>query len=48
MNLMERAEFHEHVGKDNILPNVHAALARAREIAGELQLEGETRELQFS
>jgi SulP family sulfate permease len=30
--LMSRAEFHLHVGEDNILPNVEAALARAEEI----------------
>jgi len=38
-HLMERAEFHEHVGDANILPNVHAALRRARAIAAELDLE---------
>jgi hypothetical protein len=27
---MARAEFHRHVGAENILPNVDAALARAR------------------
>jgi SulP family sulfate permease len=30
--LMDRAEFHRHVGKENILPDVNAALRRAREI----------------
>jgi sulfate permease, SulP family len=30
--LMDRAEFHRHVGAENILPSVDAALARAREI----------------
>ena len=30
--LMDRAEFHRHVGAENILPNVDAALIRAREI----------------
>ncbi|HET9269581.1 MAG TPA: SulP family inorganic anion transporter [Vicinamibacterales bacterium] len=30
--LMDRAEFHHHVGAENILPTVDAALARAREI----------------
>jgi sulfate permease, SulP family len=30
--LMDRAEFHRHVGEENILPNVDAALRRAREI----------------
>ncbi len=30
--LMDRAEFHRHVGAENILPNVDAALRRAREI----------------
>jgi hypothetical protein len=29
---MEQAEFHRHVGEENILPNVEAALARAAEI----------------
>jgi hypothetical protein len=38
---MERAEFHAHVGDANILPNVHEALKRAREIAVELDLEQE-------
>ncbi len=48
MRLMERAEFHAHVGEQNILPNVHAALERARYIATELGLEQETRSLQLS
>jgi len=30
--LMNKAEFHRHVGGANILPNVEAALARAAEI----------------
>jgi SulP family sulfate permease len=30
--LMHRAEFHRHVGEENILPNVDAALRRARDI----------------
>jgi SulP family sulfate permease len=30
--LMQQAEFHRHVGERNILPNVQAALDRAREI----------------
>jgi SulP family sulfate permease len=34
-HLMERAEFHAHLGHDNILPNVQAALTRARAIAKE-------------
>ena len=38
-HLMERAEFHEHVGDANILPNVQEALKRAREIAMELDLD---------
>ncbi len=46
--LMERAEFHAHLGDANILGNVRAALERARQIAVELGLEGETRSLQFS
>jgi sulfate permease, SulP family len=31
-SLMDRAEFHRHVGAENILPSVDAALSRAREI----------------
>jgi SulP family sulfate permease len=30
--LMDKAEFHRHVGEENIVPSVDAALARAREI----------------
>ena len=30
--MMERAEFHAHIGAENLLPSVEAALARAREI----------------
>ena len=30
--MMERAEFHEHIGDENLLPSLEAALARAREI----------------
>lgn len=30
--VMDKAEFHQHVGEENILPNVGAALARARQI----------------
>jgi SulP family sulfate permease len=30
--LMDRAEFHRHVGKENILPDVDAALRRAKEL----------------
>ena len=37
-HLMERAEFHEHLGSENILPNVQAALTRARAIAKELEV----------
>ena len=37
--LMERAEFHAHLGDANILPNVQAALTRARQIATELDLD---------
>ena len=40
-HLMERAEFHEHVGQANILPHVQDALARARVLAKELDLEHE-------
>lgn len=38
-HLMKRAEFHEHLGDANILPNVHEALNRAGQIATELDLE---------
>jgi SulP family sulfate permease len=38
-HLMERAEFHDHLGDANILPNVQAAIARARQIAAELDLD---------
>jgi SulP family sulfate permease len=38
-HLMERAEFHEHLGEANILPNVQSALKRAHEIADDLGLE---------
>ena len=38
-HLMERAEFHAHLGNENILPNVQAALKRAHAIAVELDLE---------
>jgi SulP family sulfate permease len=31
-HLMDEAEFHRHVGKENILPNVEAALRRAQEV----------------
>jgi SulP family sulfate permease len=30
--MMTQAEFHEHVGADNICPNIQAALARAAEL----------------
>jgi SulP family sulfate permease len=42
-HLMERAEFHQHLGGENILPNVQAALARALAIAKELDLKHEIR-----
>jgi SulP family sulfate permease len=42
-HLMERAQFHAHLGHDNILPNVQAALTRARAIARELDLEQEVK-----
>ena len=29
--MMERAEFHEHIGTDNLLPSVEAAIGRARQ-----------------
>ena len=38
-HLMQRAEFHAHVGDANILPNVRDALTRARDLAKELDLE---------
>jgi len=30
--MMERAEFHQHIGDQNLLPTVATALARAREL----------------
>ena len=30
--MMQRAEFHRHVGAENILPSVDAALRRARQV----------------
>jgi SulP family sulfate permease len=33
--IMERAEFHKHVGSENLLPSVEAALARARLVSAE-------------
>ena len=30
--MMERAEFHEHMGDENLLPSLEAALVRARTI----------------
>jgi SulP family sulfate permease len=30
--MMDRADFHRHVGSENILPNVESALRRAAEI----------------
>jgi SulP family sulfate permease len=35
--MLERAEFVRHVGKNNILPHVHAALERAREIHSQFE-----------
>ena len=35
--LMQRAEFHRHVGVENILPNVDAALRRAAELRGAIR-----------
>jgi SulP family sulfate permease len=32
--MMERAEFHEHIGSENLLPSVQAALVRARVLVG--------------
>jgi SulP family sulfate permease len=32
--MMERAEFHEHIGSENLVPSVQAALARARALTG--------------
>ena len=36
--MMARAEFHRHVGDENMLPSVGAALERARAILGSLPL----------
>jgi hypothetical protein len=33
--MMERAEFHEHLGDENILPTLNAAIQRATRILGE-------------
>lgn len=33
--LMEKAEFHRHVGEENIVPTLEAAIRRAKEILGE-------------
>jgi SulP family sulfate permease len=33
--MMQRADFHEHLGKDNILPTVREAFARAQVLAHE-------------
>jgi hypothetical protein len=30
--MMQRAEFHEHVGSENLVPSVEAALDRARQL----------------
>jgi sulfate permease, SulP family len=47
-HLMERAEFHQHVGDANILLNVQDALRRAEQIANELSLEEKSHgELRF-
>ncbi len=35
-NLMARAEFHQHIGDENIQPTLEAAVRRAREILGSL------------
>ncbi len=35
--LLSRSEFIEHIGRENILPHVQAALARAREINGNFE-----------
>jgi sulfate permease, SulP family len=35
--LMDAAEFHRHVGEENILPNVEAALGRAKEVWSSLR-----------
>jgi SulP family sulfate permease len=32
--MMQRAEFHGHIGSENLLPSVSAALARARALSG--------------
>lgn len=33
--MMERADFHDHIGRDNLLPSVEAALERARMVLGQ-------------
>jgi hypothetical protein len=33
--ILKRAEFVEHIGRDNILPHIAAALRRAAQIFGE-------------
>ncbi len=43
LRLLSRSDFLEHVGAENVLPHVQAALARAREIQGDF--EGVGREL---
>ena len=40
MRMMDEAEFHRHVGKENILPSVEAALTRAKEVWSSLRLAG--------
>ena len=35
---MHRAEFHQHVGEENVCANIQEALNRAEQIAGELGL----------
>ncbi|MGE0407161.1 MAG: SulP family inorganic anion transporter [Candidatus Korobacteraceae bacterium] len=40
-HLLERAEFVKHIGKENILPHVQAALERARQLASEFEGLGE-------
>ncbi len=33
--MLEQADFARHIGKDNVLPHIQAALERAREIRAE-------------
>jgi SulP family sulfate permease len=39
-SLIERSSLYEHVGDDGMLPHINAALARAREVMAEREMEG--------